>query len=126
MPVHMSHAQHFLNLTPEPWRVFRTQAREAVEANPRRLQPSPSSVTEQQTSNRHWVRREDVSAVTQHIIQHLPVKTVQPVRPACTLPEFEPTTGKLASRGLHRAPAFVPSRRHTRLRAALDLPSHGT
>ena len=60
----------------------RSQAREAVEASARRLQPSPSSVTEQQTSNRHWVRREDVSGVTQHVIQHLPVKPIQPVRPA--------------------------------------------
>ena len=56
------------------------QAREAVEASARRLQPSPSSVTEQATSHRHWVRREDVSAVTQHIIQHLPVKPVQQAR----------------------------------------------
>ena len=66
-----------LHLWPTP---MRGQAREAVEASSRRLQPSPSSVTEQATSNRHWVRREDVSAVTQHIIQHLPVKPVQEVR----------------------------------------------
>lgn len=43
-------------------------------------QRAPSTRSEQATSTRFWVRREDTSAVQHHIMQHLPVAPIRPVR----------------------------------------------